>query len=256
MVPFNSMLHRPSFACEYIVEVLKPWIMEHKKFLVEQGFAVDIIAHGVYLADMPCPCNQSESCGELADVVAGDSHGTVLIRDLRSPDSELVKKVFIRQRSKYLEEWSDEEKVTTSDFFKCISFRPFTPLSNSNTMSSVYYAFKFPNQVFGSDTVCCSAALKLRFSAKAEDAVALGDHFRKCYYAMEAIGFPITLDLIRPDNWPDADLVKMLVAAAGDVQNIMNENEHISICFRMDDDRRDRILCLVAEMAIEADGNV
>lgn len=219
----NAITCTPLFSLEYYKRVLKPWFERHKDFMQDQGFAIDLVKHGVFCADRPCLCD-SPYCQGLFDAVGGSfikGGGAALFRDVRSSDNDLVEKVFMEERSSELEEWTEEEKkVKWRDYTRCISFPAAKTRNDPDTGSTVYYAFEFPSQVFGSADVCCSPALKLRFSPGKEDAVVLGKHFRKCRDAMTAIGFPIDMDIKHPENWSDETIAVVLGSVAGNFDTL------------------------------------
>lgn len=83
-VLFDSNMCTSAFSFEYYTCVLAPWSERHKEFLREQGFRVDLITHGLYLADRPKRPGMA-SQGDLLDLFFGSHNGVALFSDTRSP---------------------------------------------------------------------------------------------------------------------------------------------------------------------------
>lgn len=240
--------HQPHYYADcYFKHVLSPWYEEHKTFLNEEGFYMEVIEHGVFLSDSPCPClKNGKLCGNPADF----GSGAVLIKDTRSSKIELVNKVFCTERSTNEDTWGDGETVSYEDFKSCTCFAPTAGETGNEARSYVTYVFEFCSQVFGEDAddLCCSQCFYFENYIAPEDATALGKHFHGCYKAMSSVGFYIGLDVLQQEGWPDESLAELWFAAAGENINTFNtwiENE-LALCVRIDD--KERMASIVARI--------
>jgi len=168
---------------------------------------------------------------------------------MRSPVADLVNKVFINERPLNMASWSKEEDVTWEDYMKCTTFAA-TAEGNLETGTNAYLTFAYPNQVFGKDNVCCSPCFKSCFLVDLEDAVALGEHYRRAREASHLIGYPIKMDLKHDEDWPDDAIGKSWLAAAEDIETFISwvANDSLLFFIRADEDRKNRIIHGVLDM--------
>lgn len=82
----------------------------------------------------------------------------------------------------------------------------------------------------------------IRFYVESQDAVALGEHFRKARTAMRKIGFPVKM-MHREFN-DDSDIAKTWLAAAGDVDTFLSWAESEDFPFRLCD-AEDRVMSII-----------
>lgn len=234
----------------YFKEAVSPWYEKHKAFLNKEGFYIERINHGVFLSDRPCGCLQDgELCGDPADY----GFGAVLVKDTHSLMIGLVNKVFCTERSRNVDEWDEEETVSHDDLVSCTTFVPTTKATMA-TGSYVSYPFEFSSQIFGVDghELCCSQCFYFENNVTPEDVIALGKHFHGCYEAMFKIGFYIALDVIHQKDWSDESLADLWFAAAGANIDTFNTwiEKSLAICVRVQDERRDRIVERVRDLAL------
>ena len=237
------------YGSTYFADVLSPWYTKHMDFLSDNGFFVEFISHEVYVADLPCDCMSynGKPCGELFDFAKG---GAALVKDIRSPKIELVNKVFMQQRPIFLKSWKDDGKrVVQQDFLDCISFRRAHVETDIETSSVIRYLFQYHKQVFpGEASVCCSPCLSLELPLDPGDANVMGEHFRKCYQSLAAVGLLVELCIIHVDDWPDEAFAEAWWAAAGKdmhtFQKWISEN-NTPLSPRLDSRRLIRVVSLV-----------
>ena len=254
----------PLFGKEYHDKILFPWYETHQDFLNEQGFEIEFISHGVHLWNEPCQCVvNGERCGNLRDFAQGGAGGAALAKDMRSPKIELVNKVFhTRRPQKVSAEWKEEDKVTVKDLLECYSFvrDGDREVEEAGRRGSVQYLFQFPNQVFGGDMddYCCSPCFNSKCIVDPNDAVSLGNHFRKARETMASIGFFIVMDIRDLEDWPNLQIAKLWLAIAdGSIQSleawIYVGEAPFSIRLNNDSDRRERILEIARELPLFVD---
>lgn len=171
--------------------------------------------------DCPCECvtDNNTPCGKLVDF----ARNAAVIKDVRNDEAALVNTVITTKRPDRPEMWNQEDmKVTSRDLMTIASFAPDRE-GVDETETNVCYNFRYANKVFGDSEVCCSQCLELRFLVIPEDAKTLGEHFHSCFHRMLAIGFPITLDILDQEQWPDRALATAwLAAAGGDMDTFMS----------------------------------
>jgi hypothetical protein len=174
-----------------------------------------------------------------------------VIKDARNDEAALVNRLIATKRPERPEMWNqDEKRVTSPDLRRILSFTPDREgVDESET--NVCYNFRYSNQVFGDSEVCCSQCLELRFLVIPEDAVALGEHFHSCFQRMLAIGFPITLDILDQEEWPDrAIATAWLAAAGGDIDTFMSwVEEEPGVIVRLGEVRMGHIVTLMVNLA-------
>jgi len=193
--------HRPEYGFQYFRAVLAPWYSKHMEFLSEQGFIMELVTHGVFLADEPCHCRGP--CGKQYDYAQG---GTAIVKDSHSPRIGLVSKIFGAERSCYLKDLNEEEKSSTNkELMSCVSFQ-----------QSRGDCFQHNKQVFGgSSNVCYSPCFVVPSAVDPTDADALRPHFHECFEALAKIGFLFELVIVHIDDLSDRAIAEAWWATAG-----------------------------------------
>lgn len=122
------------YGAVFYSQVLEPWFVAHKEFLVEEGFDIEYIDHSVRVS---------------GGIDAMTDHGMVaIVKDTRSPKIEMVNRVFNKIRSPISFVWTEDEAATWKDMESCLSFYP-TRMGGQATGSKVRYYFQYPKQAFG-----------------------------------------------------------------------------------------------------------